>query len=51
MIRFRSRRPLLAIVCLAALGGVRASEIDKLVANLAATPAEIRNLAAQASAP
>ena len=30
---------------------VSGMEIDKLVANLAATPAEIRNLAAQASAP
>jgi tripartite-type tricarboxylate transporter receptor subunit TctC len=30
---------------------VSGAEIDKLVANLAATPAEIRNLAAQASAP
>jgi HEAT repeat protein len=47
MIRFRSRRPLLAIVCLAALGGVRASEIDKLVADLSGGDVQAQSLARQ----
>jgi HEAT repeat protein len=44
---FLARRLLLAIVCLAALGGVRASEIDKLVAHLSGGDEQARSLARQ----
>jgi HEAT repeat protein len=47
MRRFLSRRLLLTLVCLAALGGVRASEIDKLVADLSGGDEQARSLARQ----
>jgi HEAT repeat protein len=47
MRRFLSRRLLLAFVCLAAPGGIRASDIDKLVADLAGGDEQARSLARQ----